>query len=74
MNATTFLRVAQIANTPPKNGKPGSAGIIPVSIATWWRWVKQGRAPEPIRLGRNVTVWRADEVQAVAARLKGGDE
>ncbi|MCL1824373.1 MAG: AlpA family phage regulatory protein [Betaproteobacteria bacterium] len=36
---------------------------IPVSKSTWWQWVREGRAPKPIRLGPNVTVWKASDIQ-----------
>jgi len=36
---------------------------VPVSQATWWRWVKDGRAPQPVRMGR-ITMWRSQDVRA----------
>jgi len=44
-----LLRVDQIVNEK-----------IPVSRSTWWRWVAEGKAPQPIKLGPKTTVW-ADE-------------
>lgn len=38
--------------------------LIPVSASTWWRWCADGTAPKPIKLGKNTTVWRAEEIQA----------
>lgn len=62
-----YLRVSEIAN----NRRTGAQGIIPVSPATWWAWVKAKKAPQPIRLSAGVTVWRYAEVVAFAESLAG---
>lgn len=36
--------------------------IVPISRSTLWRWVKLRNFPEPIRLGKGVTVWRAIDI------------
>lgn len=41
------------------------AGPIPVSRSTWWQGVKDGRFPQPIKLGPRVTVWRAEDIAAL---------
>lgn len=60
-----YLRVSEIAN----NRRTGAPGIIPVSAATWWAWVKIQKAPQPIRLSAGVTVWRAADVLTFAESL-----
>ncbi len=37
-------------------------GPIPVSASTWWEGVKSGRFPQPLKLGKGTTVWRAADV------------
>ncbi len=37
-------------------------GPIPVSKSTWWAGIKDGRFPQPLKLGERVTVWRAEEI------------
>lgn len=44
--------------------KPGRPGVLPVSSATWWRWVKAGKAPKPVKLGEKVTAWRVGDLRA----------
>ena len=57
------IRVAELATTKD------NPGMLPVSPATIWRWVREGRFPKPFKLGDSVTVWNADEVNAfIAAR------
>lgn len=51
------IRVADIATTKEK------AGLLPVSPATIWRWVREGKFPKPFKLGDSVTVWDAAAVE-----------
>ncbi|MHA7859443.1 MAG: helix-turn-helix transcriptional regulator [Henriciella sp.] len=37
-------------------------GPIPVSKSTWWAGVKDGRFPQPVKLGARVTAWRAEDI------------
>ena len=53
---TGFVRLKQIL---------APAGPIPISKSTWWAGVKDGRFPKPIKLGDRVTVWRAEDIQAL---------
>jgi predicted DNA-binding transcriptional regulator AlpA len=39
-----------------------AAAIVGVSRRSWWRFVSEGRAPQPIRLGRCVR-WRLAEIR-----------
>ena len=61
------LRVADIATTKT------SKGILPISPATIWRWVREDKFPKPFKLGESVTVWDAAEVDAfIEHRAAGG--
>jgi prophage regulatory protein len=64
--AQRVIRVAEIATTKSKKG------LLPVSPATVWRWVREGKFPKPFKLGESVTVWDAAEVEAFIARRAGG--
>jgi predicted DNA-binding transcriptional regulator AlpA len=46
--------------------------LIPVSSATWWRGVKAGRYPQPIKLGPRMTCWLVSDIQALIDRLTQG--
>ena len=50
---TGFLRLKAIL---------APAGPIPVSKSTWWAGVKDGRFPQPMKLGKRVTVWRVEDI------------
>ena len=59
-------RISEVATTK------GKKGLVPVSPATWWRWVASGIAPKPFKLGPNTTVWDLDQVeQFLAQRAEG---
>ena len=60
--AQRVIRISELASTKDK------PGLIPVSPATWWRWVSKGQAPAPFKLGPNTTVWDLDKVEAFLAK------
>lgn len=61
-----IIRLADIASTPKKKG------LLPISPATVWRWVREGKFPKPFKLGDSVTVWDAAQVEAFIAQRSGG--
>jgi predicted DNA-binding transcriptional regulator AlpA len=65
--APTFLRLKQIIGDDQSD--PPVAPIIPISKSAWWKGVKDGLYPSPIKLSSNVTVWRSDEIQALIDNL-----
>ncbi|VWX60026.1 conserved hypothetical protein [Burkholderiales bacterium 8X] len=60
------IRVAELATTKDK------AGLLPVSPATIWRWVRTGKFPKPFKLGDAITVWDASAVEEFIAKRSGG--
>lgn len=63
-NETRYVRVRSIVG----DRKSGAPGILPIGESTWWRGVKDGRYPAPIKLSAGVTAWRLEDVLAVANR------
>lgn len=37
--------------------------FAPVHRATWWRWIKSGRAPPPVSIGPGTVVWRLADLE-----------
>lgn len=62
---TGFLRIKQIIGDP--TAEPPIPPIIPVKKSCWWQMVKDGRAPQPVKLGPRVTAWRVDQIRAMIA-------
>jgi predicted DNA-binding transcriptional regulator AlpA len=40
-------------------------GPIPVSKSTWWAGVKDGRYPQPVKLGPRITAWRVEDIRGL---------
>ena len=58
-----YLRVPQIVGD--KSSDPPIPAKIPVSKTTWWKGVREGRYPQPVRtLGKRITVWRETDIEA----------
>lgn len=72
------IRIGELASTPAKPAKSGKQaklakqGKLPVSPATVWRWVREGKFPKPFKLGESVTVWDLAEVEAFIAQRAAG--
>lgn len=41
----------------------------PVSRAHWWKGIKSGEHPQPVKLSKGITGWRADEIDAFLERI-----
>lgn len=50
---------------------PQVLAIIPISKSAWWQGCKDGRYPQPIKLGPRTTVWRSADISALVRRLSG---
>lgn len=53
---TGFLRLPEVLR------------LYPVSKSTWWAGVRAGRFPASVKLGPNVTAWRAEDIRALIER------
>ncbi|MDM7987097.1 MAG: AlpA family phage regulatory protein [Smithella sp.] len=58
----SFLRLRQIVGTKT------TPGIIPISKSSWWAGVKEGRFPQPIKLGTRTTVWRMSDIRQLVEK------
>jgi prophage regulatory protein len=61
-------RISEVASTKAKKG------LVPVSPATVWRWVAEGKFPKPFKLGPNTTVFDLDQVEAFLVKQAGGQQ
>ena len=52
---------------------PQILAVIPIGRSTWWHWVKDGKAPAPVKLGANTTVWRAEDIHALIKKLAASE-
>lgn len=48
------------------------AKLLGVSIPTVWRWTREGKLPQPMKITQRITVWRKTElIPCVEALLAG---
>lgn len=57
---TGYVRLKQILRPGP----------IPVSKSTWWAGVKDGRFPQPHKLGPGTTVWLAEDIHRLISNAQ----
>ena len=50
------------------------AKSLGIGVSTLWDWVRSGKFPKPLKLGENLTAWRADEVRAWLDKCPRFDE
>lgn len=64
LTETCYLRLFQIIGDRKKGYEP----IIPVGKTTWWKGVKNGRFPKPVKLSDRITVWRTEDIRALISK------
>lgn len=57
---TGYVRLSQIVGN--SKADPPIPAIIPISRSTWWAGVKQGRFPQPVKLGPRTTAWKVSDI------------
>lgn len=62
-----ICRIKQLASDGSKQG------LLPVSSATIWRWVRENRFPKPIRLGPGVTAWYISDIEEFIGKSNEGN-
>jgi prophage regulatory protein len=43
--------------------------VIPVGKSSWWAGVRSGRYPKPVKLSRNCTAWRAEDIRELINQI-----
>jgi predicted DNA-binding transcriptional regulator AlpA len=60
-----FIRMSELASY----SKRGHHGVLPVSAATVWSWVRNGKFPAPVKISTKITAWRTEDVRKYLADL-----
>ena len=68
MSEDVFFRLPQIIGDP--SAIPPIPPIIPVCKTTWWKGIKTGIFPAPIKLSPRVAVWRASSIYALVNQTR----
>ncbi len=48
-------------------------GPLPISRSSFWQAVKDGRFPKARKISARVTVWRAEDIHALLAKIELGE-
>lgn len=43
--------------------------VFPIGKSSWWQGVKDGKYPQPIKLGPRTTAWRVEDIRKLIAEL-----
>lgn len=62
-----FLRLKQIIGDP--KATPPRPALVPVCSSTWWKGVRTGRFPKPVKLSAYTTAWRVEDIRALIEQL-----
>jgi predicted DNA-binding transcriptional regulator AlpA len=49
---------------------PAITSFFSIGKSTWWKWVADGKAPPPIKLGKKTTVWKNSAILDLAASFE----
>ena len=49
---------------------PAILKLIPVGRSTWWAGVKDGKFPKAVKLGKNTTAWRCEEIMKLVESFR----
>ncbi|MDX8377351.1 MAG: AlpA family phage regulatory protein [Mariprofundales bacterium] len=47
---------------------------FPVSKSSWYRGIKEGRYPQPIKISKRSSAWRIDDLKELAQLLEQGKD
>jgi predicted DNA-binding transcriptional regulator AlpA len=57
-----FLRLWQIV------GGKGHPALIPISKSAWWKGIREGRFPKPVKLGKKTSLWPVESIRSLIER------
>lgn len=66
---TGFIRLKNIIGDP--KATPPIPAIIPISKSSFWLGVKEGRYPQPVKLGKRCTAWRVEDIRRYIESVGG---
>jgi predicted DNA-binding transcriptional regulator AlpA len=65
---TGFVRLPKIIGDPSDPTKPA---LIPICRSAWWQGVRDGRFPQPVKLGPRTTAWRVEDIRKLIDDTSG---
>ena len=62
-----FMQAHEIIGDPP------GTGPISVSKPTWYNWINSGYAPESVKFGPRMRVWRISDINEFIEPIQNGE-
>jgi len=72
MNRNEILELKEIIGGASDTS--ANKGLIPVSKSTWYRGIKRGHYPRPLRLSPRRVGWRRCDIESLMAALDVSDD
>jgi predicted DNA-binding transcriptional regulator AlpA len=66
-NELTLLRLKQILG----NKKEGIEPIFPISKASWYAGIAEGKYPKPVKIGARSVAWRVEDIRNLMNSFEG---
>lgn len=68
MDNAVLYRIAEVIGDKQK----GVRGIIPMCRTAWYKGIKDGRYPAPVKLSERSVAWRSTDIDALIERVSAG--
>jgi predicted DNA-binding transcriptional regulator AlpA len=68
MSETAMYRIGEIIG----DRKKGISGIIPMGRTSWYKGIKEGRYPAPVKLSERSVAWRSTDIVELISRISEG--
>jgi prophage regulatory protein len=66
LDDNTLLSINEIARPPARRKTTVELrALFPISRDTWYRGIKNGVYPKPIKLGGSINAWRVGDIKAL---------
>ena len=52
---------------------PQVLAVIPIGKTQFWQGIKDGRFPQPVKLGVRTSAWHVDDIRALIAKINAGE-
>lgn len=69
---SSALQVSDLSPQLPETGfirLPTVLRVIPVSRATWWNGVREGKYPQGYKLSPRTTAWKVEDIRQLIQQL-----
>lgn len=68
MSEVMMYRIAEIIGDRKRKIK----GVLPMGRTSWYKGIKDGIYPAPVKLSERSVAWKSEDIEALLARLSAG--